>query len=273
MQNKTITFIGAGNMAHSLIGGLITDGFDPKKIWATAPQTEHLTHVKKLNIHTTLDNNAGIKHADVIVLAVKPQVLKIVATEIADIVKENKPLIISVAAGVREPDIQRWLGGTCAIVRCMPNTPALVSCGATALYANSFVTHEQKNLAESILRAVGITVWLDDESQLDTVTALSGSGPAYFFLIMEAMEAAACDLGLPQETARLLTIQTALGAARMALESKKPAHELRQNVTSPGGTTERALQILESGELRNLFAKALQAAQQRGVELAEIFGK
>lgn len=273
MKNQIITFIGAGNMAHSLIGGLIADGYNPKQIWATAPQQEHLTQADKFGIHTSLSNQEGGRYADIIVLAVKPQILKTVAIELADIIKENKPLVISIAAGVQETDIQRWLGGNSAIVRCMPNTPALITCGATALYANSFVSNDQKNLAESILRAVGITVWLDDESQINTVTALSGSGPAYFFLIMEALEKAACDLGLAQETARLLTLQTALGAARMALESKKPAYELRQNVTSPGGTTECAIEVLEKGELKNLFAKAVQAAQQRGVELAKLLGE
>lgn len=273
MKNHTITFIGAGNMAHSLIGGLIADGFDPKKIWATNPLPEQLENLKPLGIHTSQDNHVGAAHADIIIFAVKPQILKTVALELAEIINKKNSLVISIAAGVRETDLRRWLGNNCAIVRCMPNTPALVSSGATGLYANPHVTPEQKNLAESILRAVGITVWLDDETHLDTVTALSGSGPAYFFLMMEALENAAVNLGLPSETARLLTIQTALGAARMALESSHTVSELRQNVTSPGGTTERALQVLEHGQLKSLFAEAVQAAQQRAIELAEVFGK
>lgn len=273
MQNKTITFIGAGNMAHSLIHGLINDGFDPKKIWATNPSLDALQNLKPLNINTTQNNIDGAEQAEVIVFAVKPQVLKTVAGEIAEVIAEKKPLIISVAAGVREADLREWLGNDCAIVRCMPNTPALLRSGATGLYANSQVTSEQKNLAEAILRAVGITLWLDQEALLDTVTALSGSGPAYFFLIMEALEKVGMELGLPAETARLLTAQTALGAARMALESEHTVEELRKKVTSPGGTTERAIRVLENGQLKNLFAEAVQAAQQRAIELAEMFGK
>lgn len=274
MQNPIITFIGAGNMAHSLIGGLITNGYAPANIWATCPEPEPLQDLKtKFSIHTSTDNPVGAKVANIIVLAVKPQILKIVATELAAIIKEKQPLVISIAAGVREIDIRRWLGDKTAIVRCMPNTPALVKSGASGLYANPNVSSEQKNLAESIMRAVGIVVWLDNEQQLDTVTALSGSGPAYFFKIIEALEQAAEELGLSPEAAHLLTLQTALGAAHMALESNESAAELRKRVTSPGGTTECALQILEAGKLNELLKNTLYAAQQRSIELAELFGK
>jgi pyrroline-5-carboxylate reductase len=174
---------------------------------------------------------------------------------------------------VREPDLQRWLGGGLAIVRAMPNTPALVQSGATALCANSHVTAEQRNRAESILRAVGMTLWLKDEAQMDAVTALSGSGPAYFFLIMEALEAAGVHLGLDAADARLLTLQTAFGAAKMALESQEDAAVLRARVTSKGGTTEQALQVLEAGGLPKLLDKAVAAACERSRELAALLGK
>jgi pyrroline-5-carboxylate reductase len=273
MQNVTITFIGAGNMAHSLIGGLIADGFPADHLWSTNPEPEALQDLRaKFAIHTTQDNQFGARAADVIVFAVKPQILKAVASELAAAIQEKKPLVISIAAGVREIDLRRWLGEKTAIVRCMPNTPALIRSGATALYANSQVSLEQKNLAESIMRAVGLTLWVTNEQQLDIVTALSGSGPAYFFRVMEALEQAAEELGLPQQAAHLLTLQTALGAARMALESREAIAELRKRVTSPGGTTEAGLQVLNTNSVDKLFADVLKAAQQRSIELAELFG-
>ena len=274
MQQPTTAFIGAGNMAHSLIGGLIADGFSAEKIWASNPVAELLNKLQKqFSIHTTLDNTQAVKEADVVIFAVKPQILKIVAQELAEFIQEKKPLVISIAAGVREKDLQNWLGDHIAIVRCMPNTPALVGAGASALFANMFVSVEQKSIAESILRAVGMTVWLDNEKLLDTVTALSGSGPAYFFLIMEALEIAAVKLGLPADTAHLLTLQTALGAARMALENNQSLAELRQQVTSPGGTTECGIQVLENNHIRKILTETIQAASNRSVELAEILSK
>ena len=180
--------------------------------------------------------------------------------------------MISIAAGIREATLRDWLGAGAAIVRTMPNTPAMVQSGATALYANPAVTDEQRSIAESILRAVGIAIWVDDESLMDAVTALSGSGPAYFFLFMEALQTAGCELGLPPETARLLTLQTAFGAAKMALESTEDAATLRQRVTSPGGTTERAIAVLQDGGFEALVGKALQAAATRSRELADEFG-
>jgi pyrroline-5-carboxylate reductase len=190
----------------------------------------------------------------------------------APAVQKGQPLIISIAAGVLEQDIENWLGGSVALVRTMPNTPAMIKVGATVLHANPMVTSEQKNQAETILRAVGLTQWVDDEALLDAVTALSGSGPAYFFLVMEAMEAAAMKLGLPAETAHLLTLQTALGAARMAMESSDTPAVLREKVTSPGGTTEAALKRFEEGELRDLFTQALTEARDRSIELSNLLG-
>jgi len=223
-------------------------------------------------VHTTPDNLEAARHAQVLILAVKPQLAKAVAQQAASVIQKQRPLVVSIAAGIRETDLRSWLGEDMAIVRTMPNTPALVRSGATALFANSMVNNEQKDLAESILRAVGMTLWVKNEDLMDAVTALSGSGPAYFFLIMEALESAGEHLGLPRDTARLLTLQTAFGAAKMALESSEELAELRHRVTSPGGTTERAIQVLQKQHVEAAFDEALRAAYQRSVELAQIFG-
>lgn len=266
----TIAVIGAGNMGSSIIGGLLQSGHSPDKLWATDRDENKLKSLQeRLKIHVTTDNHHAAHHADVIILAIKPQYMADVTKNLRAIVAEKNMLVISVAAGVREKNIQHWLNGNAAIVRTMPNTPALIGCGATALFANAFVSPEQRNLAESILRAVGIVVWVEQEIWLDTITALSGCGPAYFFLVMEALQEAAEQCGLPKDIARLLTLQTALGAAKMALESGKSVKELRQNVTSPGGATEKAIAVLEENQLREIFKKAIEAARLRSAELAD----
>ena len=273
MKDISIAFIGGGNMARSLIGGLCADGLTPQNIWVADPNEAALRdHHSRFGIRTTSDNDEAVRHAQIVVLAVKPQVAKSVAQALAPAAQECRPLVISIVAGIRESDLRTWSGKDTAIVRTMPNTPALVGSGATALFANPSVTKEQKSLAESVLRAVGMTLWVEDESLMDAVTALSGSGPAYFFLIMEAMEEAGHRLGLPRDTARLLTLQTALGAAKMALESNEPLNALRQRVTSPGGTTERAIKVLQEHRLETAFDEALRAAHHRSKELAEMFG-
>jgi len=273
MKNTPIAFIGGGNMARSLIGGLIADGGDPDVIWAADPSEEQRQILRsRFAVHTSADNHQVAAQAQVLVLAVKPQLLREVAISLAETVRQHKPLVISIAAGVRHGNLRAWLGEDAAIVRSMPNTPALVSSGATALFADERVSNQQRQLAESILRAVGLTVWVKDETLLDTVTALSGSGPAYFFLVMEALEEAGVQLGLDPDTARLLTLQTAFGAAKMALESAEHAATLRARVTSPGGTTERALAVLQAGNLKALFASALQAARDRSHELGDLLG-
>jgi pyrroline-5-carboxylate reductase len=274
MSNNNITFIGGGNMASSLVNGLIADGYDKQRITVSDPDAEKLAQLAaRCGIHTLSDNNSAVSQAEVVVLAVKPQVLKQVAQELAETIQQVKPLVISIVAGVKEASLRNWLGGEVALVRSMPNTPAMIQSGATGLHAGPEVSDVQRSQAESILRAVGLTRWVEDESMMDAVTAVSGSGPAYFFLVMEAIEATACQMGLDEDTARLLTLQTALGAARMALESSDSPAILRQKVTSPGGTTERALGILEEGELRTLFDKALQGARERSVELSEMLGE
>ncbi|HAO24848.1 MULTISPECIES: pyrroline-5-carboxylate reductase [unclassified Methylophaga] len=269
-----LAFIGGGNMARSLIGGLIANGISADNIHVADKQPDTLESLNsRYPVQTFTDNRQAIEGADVIIIAVKPQQLQ-------DVVKELNPdwqqqqLMISIAAGIRIKDISRWLDKPHAsIVRAMPNTPALVEAGATALFANENVTHQQHELAESILRACGLAIWLQDEKHMDAVTALSGSGPAYFFLVMEAMEKAAVELGLPQETARLLCLETAFGAAKMALESGESASTLRKQVTSPGGTTERAIHELEDGGLHGLFENALVAAALRARELADELGQ
>jgi len=265
----TITFIGAGNMARSLIIGLLQDKANVL-LRVADPDPQQLDAIRQHwpDVQATQDNAEALQGADVVVLAVKPQVMREVLEPLADLAQRTRPLVISIAAGIREAALNQWLGGNLPIVRCMPNTPALVQTGATGLVANAQVSQAQRNLAESILRAVGITVWFAEEASIDSVTAVSGSGPAYFFLVMEAMQTAAQNLGMSAEDAQLLVVQTALGAARLALESGEPAAELRRKVTSKGGTTEAALKVLNDGGLPALFEQALQAAAKRSRELA-----
>ncbi|MGD8311043.1 MAG: pyrroline-5-carboxylate reductase [Gammaproteobacteria bacterium] len=273
MSDTTLTFIGSGNMASSLVGGLIADGWDPARIRVADPDTQQLERLlQRYPVFTTTDNREAAASADAVVLAVKPQNMKAVATELSEAIGQHGPLVISIAAGIREPHLAGWLGEHTPIVRAMPNTPALVQSGATALYANLYVSDDQRSLAESVLRAVGLTVWVDDEAMMDAVTALSGSGPAYFFLLMESLQTAGRQLGLPEATARLLALQTAFGAARMALESNEDAAALRQRVTSPGGTTERAIQVFEEGGFEALVLAALEAAAERSRELGDQLG-
>lgn len=274
MDRLTIAFIGAGNMGRSLAGGLLKSGWEQDRLIMTDPVPEQRQAVERLfQITVYADNAEAATAADVLVLAVKPQVLRAVCEPLASIAQQKKPLIVSIAAGVRIEPMERWLGGEVPLVRVMPNTPALVGSGASALFANPRVSAAQRDLAESILRTVGITVWLPNEDLLDVVTALSGSGPAYFFLVMEALEGAAIAQGLEPSIARLLTLETAFGAAKMALEGGTEPEELRHRVTSPGGTTERGIAVLREGAIEQLFADAVKAATQRARELADMFGR
>ncbi len=273
MKNSIITFIGGGNMATSLIGGLLETGVSAEKLRIADPNPQPLAAQFPIQCYT--DNLSAINGANVVVLAVKPQILREAASTIATAMPTPPPLFISIVAGIRMVEIKHWLGSNqpLPIVRVMPNTPALVRSGASALFAGESVSDFQRELAENILRAVGLTLWLEEETQMDAVTALSGSGPAYFFLMMEVLEKAGIGLGLPQETARLLTLQTAFGSAKMALESQEDAATLRARVTSKGGTTEQAINTLQAGGLQALFDQALQAAQQRAIRLAKQFGE
>lgn len=264
-----ITFIGAGNMASSLAGGMIAKGMDPINVTLSDINEQQLQHVRKqLQVNTTRDNINACQKADVVVLAVKPQVMGAVLAPLKELFEQRKPLVMSIAAGITLSQLENWIGADTPIVRCMPNTPALVETGATGLYANANVSQAQREQARSIMGSVGLALWVDNEDQIDAVTAVSGSGPAYFFLVMEAMIEAGKALGLSEQVAKQLTLQTALGSAQMAITSDVEPDELRRRVTSPGGTTERAIGIMEDKQLRAVFAEALQGAYQRSKELS-----
>ena len=269
-----ISFIGAGNMARSLIGGLLNDHYPAENIVASDHDAQQRSQVSaNLGIATYADNSEAIEGADIIVLAVKPQVMAELCREIKPLITDRKPLIVSIAAGIRSDVLSEWLGESHAVVRTMPNTPSLVGAGATALYATDKVSEQQRQQAESILRAVGLALWVEDEAKMDAITAISGCGPAYFFLVMEVMQQVGEKLGLDADTARLLTLQTGFGATKMALESELDCAELRRRVTSPGGVTERAIDKLLAGNIDNLFTEALTTAEQRSIELANLLGK
>lgn len=273
MNKKTLAFIGGGNMAGALINGLIEDGTPPQHILVAEPDERRREQLAaRFGVRTVDDNNIAASEADILILAVKPQVLKAVATTLAPALIQKQPLCLSIAAGIRHASLQHWLGETVPLVRVMPNTPAMIKAGASGLYAPSSMNETQRSEAEHIMRATGIAVWLEDENQMDALTAVSGSGPAYFFLFMEAMEKSATKLGLPAKTAHLLVLQTALGAARMALESTTELADLRNSVTSPGGTTEAALKVFDDESMEQLVERALTAARDRSIELSESLG-
>ncbi|WP_130906045.1 pyrroline-5-carboxylate reductase [Pseudomonas sp. Sample_22] len=272
MSKTRIAFIGAGNMAASLIGGLRAKGLDAAQIRASDPGEETRARVSaEHGIEVFADNAQAVDGADVVVLAVKPQAMKAVCEAIRPSLKSNQ-LVVSIAAGITCASMNNWLGAQ-PIVRCMPNTPALLRQGVSGLFATAEVTAEQRQQAQELLSAVGIALWLDQEQQLDAVTAVSGSGPAYFFLLIEAMTAAGVKLGLPADIAAQLTLQTALGAAHMAVSSDVDAAELRRRVTSPAGTTEAAIKSFQANGFEALVEKALGAAAHRSAEMAEQLGR
>ena len=274
MKQHTIGFIGAGNMTRSLAGGLLNNGWGQDKLVLSDPNLEQRQAVMEaLGLVVFEHNQEVVARAQVLILAVKPQSLRTLAVDMAAAVQKAQPLVISIAAGIRVADIQRWLGGNLPVIRVMPNTPALVGAGVAGLYANALVSDAQRDTAESILRAVGTTVWLKDEALMDVVTAVSGSGPAYFLLVIEALEQAAIAHGLDHASARLLAIETAYGAAKMALEGGDEPATLRARVTSPGGTTEQAIKVLEDAGIMALFHDAVGAAVRRSRELADLLGE
>lgn len=274
MTSPRIAFVGAGNMAASLIGGLRAQGVAADAIRASDPGAEQRAKISaEHGIQTFADNGEALAGAEVVVLAVKPQVMQAVCRDLVPHLG-HAPLIVSIAAGISCDSLQNWLGPQPrAIVRCMPNTPALLRQGVSGLFANAQVSLAQRTQAEQLLSAVGVALWLDEEQLIDAVTAVSGSGPAYFFLLIEAITAAGEQLGLPRATAAQLTLQTALGAARMACESDVDAAELRRRVTSPNGTTEAAIKTFQAGGFEQLVQHALNAAALRSAELAEQLGK
>ncbi len=270
---RRLAFIGGGNMAAALIGGLTKRGLPSERIVVADPVAEQLERlVRDHDVRGAADNASAVKDAEVVVLAVKPQQMRTVALALAPHLADHKPLLLSVAAGIPHAALARWFGAQTPVVRTMPNRPALNGFGATGLYAPASVGAANRALAESIMAAVSATVWVEHESQMDTVTALSGSGPAYFFLFMEALEAAAHERGLPNDIAHKLTLETAFGAAQMARQSSEPLVALREQVTSKGGTTAAALAVLDAAGLRAIVAHAVAAADRRSAELAAEFG-
>jgi len=273
MENKTVIgFIGAGNMAYALIKGLLSNGFDAKNINVSDSNEELLIkRQSELNISTYSDNNSLLDNSDIVVFAVKPQVLSMVCLQLKNKVKPNH-LFVSIVAGIRGNDINRWLGGNFALVRTMPNTPALFQSGVTGLFANDLVSNQQKELVTSILSSVGQCFWVDDEKLIDAITAISGSGPAYFFLLMQSITQAATALGLDEKTANSLSIQTSLGASLMATKSGKDSKILRKEVTSPNGTTQAAIESFQDQNFEGIVAAATRAAYDRARELSNDLG-
>ncbi|HEX4151192.1 MAG TPA: pyrroline-5-carboxylate reductase [Steroidobacteraceae bacterium] len=270
---RKLAFIGGGNMAAALIGGLTKHGLASDRIAVADPDVEQLTRLgRDYGISHAPDGAGAVAGAEAVILAVKPQQMRAVALGLAPQLAVGRPLVISVAAGIPHAALARWFGPSIPVVRTMPNRPALDGFGATGLYAPPGVGAAHRALAESIMAAVSATVWVEHESQMDTVTALSGSGPAYFFLFMEALEAAAHERGLPNDVAHKLTLETAFGAAQMARHSAESLAVLREQVTSKGGTTAAALAVLDAAGLRATVAHAVAAADRRSAELAAEFG-
>ena len=272
-MNYTAAFIGGGNMGGALIRGLIAKGLPAERISVgEAVQARRIALADEFGVHVSADNREIVEGADLVVLAVKPQDAAMTVRSLAPGLARRRPVVLSIAAGIRVADIQGWCGPGIAVVRAMPNRPALNNAGASALYAPAGLTPEQRKLAEDALAAVGTAVWVNEEDALDVVTALSGSGPAYFFLLAELMTDAAVHLGLARESAQELAIQTLFGSGRMARDSDGDLARLRAEVTSKGGTTEAALRVFDSSNLRGIVAAALQAATDRGREMAQAFG-
>ena len=268
-----IAFIGGGHMSSALVGGLRARGAAPQHIIVSDPVPAQRARLQfDFGVRVTADNAEAVRDADLVVLAVKPQQMAEAAQGIAAELAARPRPVVSVAAGIRLANLRHWLGDGPPLVRAMPNRPALIGAGITAAYADPGVGPGERAAVEGVLSAAGALVWLEDESQMDAVTALSGSGPAYFFLLIEALEDAGVTLGLPRATARQLAVHTALGSGRMAAEGTDPPATLREQVTSRGGTTAAALAVLEGAGLRATFGAALAAAARRSAELADEFG-
>ncbi len=273
-----IAFVGGGNMASALIAGLAGKLTPGRHIHVIDPNADALDKLHtQFGVGTASAADAVLSGMDVIVLAVKPQSMREVAAQLLpylDAAKTGKsPLVLSIAAGIRGADLSRWLGGYGAIVRCMPNTPALIGLGITGMVASLGVSGDQKDAADAILKAVGSTVWLDSEDLIDPVTAVSGSGPAYVFYFIEAMQAAAAELGLNAEQGRQLALATFVGASQLAAQSSEPVSLLRERVTSKGGTTHAALSSMENSGIKQEIVEAIKAAARRGKEMGEELGR
>lgn len=267
-----IAFIGGGNMANALVGGLIEQGAKARELSVVEPIAAARRRLAaKYKVHVSAAPDARTSAADTLLLAVKPQDMRTAAAPLAG--KLRGKLVISIAAGIRLKDLSRWLGGYAKLVRCMPNTPALIGAGIAGLYAPPGVSAGEKRRAERILGAVGSVVWVNDESLLDPVTAVSASGPAYVFWFIEQLAKSGEALGLSPEVSMKLALQTVLGAAMLAARSKEPPAVLRGRVTSRGGTTEAALKVFEEARLAEHFRRAVDAASRRGTEMGDLLGK
>ena len=267
-----VAFIGGGNMAAAIVGGLVAKGTRGEDLLVVEPNAKARAKLAaEYGVNAVEAPGEELMHAEAIVLAVKPQVMREAAASIKPYVQ--RAVVISIAAGIRLGDLSRWLGGYSRLVRTMPNTPALVHAGVTGLYAEPGVSEGDRRLADTLMNAVGATVWFDKETDLDAVVAVSGSGPAYVFFAMESLEAAARELGLAPEKARTLALWTFVGAAKLAIERNEDPAKLRANVTSKGGTTERAISVMEASYVREKIMEAVKAAAQRSRELGDEFGK
>lgn len=268
LKNKKISFIGGGNMAQALISGLLAKGILPEYITVSDPNPDNREQMQAKGINTidSAKNPLDALIADVVVLAVKPQIMSTVLADFSQVL--DKQLIISVAAGLSTDSLTKMLNGYQNIVRAMPNTPAMVQAGATGLYATDSINEQEKQLATELMGASGLVIWVDDEEQLHAVTAVSGSAPAYFFYFIESVIQGGIDLGLSQEQASALAMQTALGAAKMSISSDDTPEQLRRKVMSPGGTTEAAVHSLQADKVNELIGKAMQACVKRSREMS-----
>lgn len=271
MDYGKIAFVGGGNMARALVGGMLAAGYEPRHILISEPLAEHRDSLAAefpgTEIHE--DNEEVVREAEGVVFAVKPQILCAVCKPLADIVQKNKPLIISVAAGVRSGDIDNWLGGGLSVVRVMPNQPALLRLGISGLYANERTSKEQRRAASNIISTTGPVIRVPTEADIDTVTAVSGTGPAYFYLLVDMLVKIAVDMGLEEEAALALVLETARGAGEMAEQSGESMDTLIARVRSPGGTTAAAFDYLDGTNFRDIFTAAVTAARDRAVDLAD----
>ena len=272
-HQKTVAFIGGGNMASSIIGGLIRSGWASSQFRVAEPLPEQRQRLQQeFSVSTFVDNAESIEGANVVILATKPQTLERAITPISVALGERKPLVVSIVAGIRSNHILKWVGSDVPLVRVMPNTPALVNQGISGLYANRLTSKEDRGLSEAIMSAVGKVIWVGDEGFIDTVTGISGSGPAYFFKVMELMIQAGVEHGLDEGTARSLVVETALGAAALICESPLSLAALRKQVTSPGGTTEAGIRYMEKQHIEEAIKGGVNAAITRSVSLANEFG-
>jgi len=271
MINNKVGFIGGGNMARAIAGGLLRGGMHATDVLLSEPREDQraLLREELYGVQVVPDNARVAERAEILVFAVKPQILRAVCLDLADTVQESRPLIVSIAAGPRSDDINGWLGGKLSVVRVMPNQPALIDQGISALFANQRADREARRLAEAIMSAVGQVVWVENEDDMDAVTALSGTGPAYFYLLIDIMIAAALDYGLDEKTARALAVETARGATSLAAAESESMSSMIARVRSPGGTTMAAFESLNAADVRGIFARAIEAARRRATELAD----